>query len=189
MKLERHAVQLAALGHVARLSILRAVVQAGPDGATTTELQERVDIPWTTLNHHLDRLVDSGLVTARREGKSVIHMADYQALRALTDFLWEDCCKRGKGSAKGWEVGIELATATPQKLTDELAATSSLLVTMGCGEACPVVPGLMRMDWPLEDPKGKPIERVRQIRDDVRQRVSELLRQQGWAKELAGRAP
>src|ERR1700722_964988 len=66
VKLERHAGQLAALGHVARLSILRAVVQAGPGGATTTELQERVDIPWTTLNHHLDRLVDSGLVTARR---------------------------------------------------------------------------------------------------------------------------
>jgi arsenate reductase (thioredoxin) len=78
------------------------------------------------------------------------------------------------------EVGIELAAATPQKLTEELTAMSSLLVTMGCGEACPVVPGLKRMDWPLEDPKGKPIERVRQIRDDVRQRVSELLRQQGW---------
>jgi ArsR family transcriptional regulator, arsenate/arsenite/antimonite-responsive transcriptional repressor len=101
VKLEGHAEQLASLGHVARLSILRAVVQAGRDGATTTELQERVDIPWTTLNHHLDRLVDSGLVTARREGKSVIHTADYGALRALTDFLWEDCCKRGKGSAKG----------------------------------------------------------------------------------------
>jgi arsenate reductase (thioredoxin) len=87
------------------------------------------------------------------------------------------------------EVGIELAAAAPQKLTDELAATASLLVTMGCGEACPVVPGLKRMDWPLEDPKGKPLERVRQIRDDVRQRVSELLGEQGWAKELAGRAP
>jgi arsenate reductase len=80
------------------------------------------------------------------------------------------------------ETGIELAAVTPQKLTDELGATASILVTMGCGEACPVIPGLKRMDWPLEDPKGKPIERVRQIRDDVRQRVSELLEQQGWAK-------
>jgi DNA-binding transcriptional ArsR family regulator len=101
VKLERHAEQLAALGHVARLAILREVVQAGPEGATTTELQERVDIPWTTLNHHLDRLVGAGLVTARREGKAVVHTADYEALRALTDFLWEDCCKRGKGTAKG----------------------------------------------------------------------------------------
>jgi ArsR family transcriptional regulator, arsenate/arsenite/antimonite-responsive transcriptional repressor len=101
VKLERHAEQLAALGHVARLSLLRAVVQAGPEGISTTDLQERLDSPWTTLNHHLDRLVDAGLVAARREGKFVYHTADYPALRALTDFLWEDCCKRGKGSAKG----------------------------------------------------------------------------------------
>lgn len=99
--IERHAEQLAALGHVARLAILRAVVQAGPEGVTTTELQGQLDIPWTTLNHHLDRMVDSALVTARREGKSVFHTANYEALRALTDFLWEDCCKRGKGSTKG----------------------------------------------------------------------------------------
>ena len=99
--IERHASQLAALGHVARLAILRAVVQAGPEGVTTTELQEKLDIPWTTLNHHLDRMVDAGLVAARREGKSVFHTADYQALRTLTDFLWEDCCKKGKGPAKG----------------------------------------------------------------------------------------
>jgi ArsR family transcriptional regulator, arsenate/arsenite/antimonite-responsive transcriptional repressor len=100
-KLERHAEQLAALGHVARLSLLRAVVQAGPEGISTTDLQERLDIPWTTLNHHLDRLVSAGLVTVRREGKFAYHTADYQTLRAVTDFLWEDCCKRGKGAAKG----------------------------------------------------------------------------------------
>lgn len=99
--IERCAEQLAALGHVARLSLLRAVVQAGPEGISTTDLQERLDIPWTTLNHHLDRLVDAGLVTVRREGKFAFHTADYQALRAVTDFLWEDCCKRGKGIVKG----------------------------------------------------------------------------------------
>jgi arsenate reductase len=80
------------------------------------------------------------------------------------------------------EVGVELEGIAPQKLTDALAATASILVTMGCGEACPVVPGLRRMDWPLEDPKGKPVERVREIRDEVRQRVDEMLREQGWAK-------
>jgi arsenate reductase (thioredoxin) len=57
------------------------------------------------------------------------------------------------------EVGIELASASSQKLTDELAATASTLVTTGCGEACPVVPGLRGMDWPPEDPMGKSIER------------------------------
>ena len=96
-KLEIHADQLAALGHAARLAILRHVVQAGTDGSTTTDLQSQLDIPWTTLNHHLDRLVDANLVTARREGKFVHHTANYDALKALTDFIWEDCCKRGKG--------------------------------------------------------------------------------------------
>lgn len=80
------------------------------------------------------------------------------------------------------EVGIDLADVSPQKLTRELAATASILVTMGCGEACPVVPGLRRMDWPLEDPKNKPIERVRQIRDEVRGRVTELLTAEHWEK-------
>jgi arsenate reductase len=53
---------------------------------------------------------------------------------------------------------------------------------MGCGEACPVVPGVRRADWPLEDPKGKPVERVRQIRDDVRARVAAFVAEQGWAR-------
>ena len=78
------------------------------------------------------------------------------------------------------EVNIELEGIAPQKLTDELAATATLLITMGCGEACPVVPGLRRMDWPLEDPKGKPTLRVREIRDDVRSRVLALLEAEHW---------
>ena len=79
------------------------------------------------------------------------------------------------------EVGIDLSGAKPQLLTDALARDAQMLVTMGCGEACPYVPGLKRDDWPLEDPKGKPIERVREIRDDVRARIEGLLKSQGWA--------
>jgi arsenate reductase len=78
------------------------------------------------------------------------------------------------------EVGMDLAHIQPQKLTDDLARGAHMLVTMGCGEECPVVPGLTRQDWPLEDPKGKPIERVREIRDDVRARVTGLVRAHGW---------
>jgi arsenate reductase (thioredoxin) len=81
------------------------------------------------------------------------------------------------------EVGIDLSGRTPQKLTDDLARGAQMLITMGCGEQCPVVPGLRREDWPLEDPKGKPIARVREIRDDVRTRVLAMLRREGWAKE------
>jgi arsenate reductase len=73
------------------------------------------------------------------------------------------------------EVGIDLSSVQPRLLTDELASGASLLVTMGCGETCPVVPGLRRLDWPLEDPKGKPIERVRAIRDEVRGLVAALI--------------
>lgn len=79
------------------------------------------------------------------------------------------------------EVGIDLEGVEPRKLTNELAASATILITMGCGEACPVVPGLRRMDWPLEDPKGKPVERVREIRDDVKARVSALLEAEHWS--------
>jgi arsenate reductase len=80
------------------------------------------------------------------------------------------------------EVGIDLRDRKPQKLTDELARGAQLLITMGCGEQCPVVPGLRRDDWPLEDPKGKPLARVREIRDDVRARIVDLLGREGWAR-------
>ncbi len=80
------------------------------------------------------------------------------------------------------ELGVDLSTARPQKLTAELAAGAALLVTMGCGESCPVVPGVRIDDWPLEDPKGKPIARVREIRDDVRRRVARLAEDLGVAR-------
>lgn len=78
------------------------------------------------------------------------------------------------------ELDVDLSRAQPQKLTDELASTANILITMGCGEACPVVPGLERHDWPLEDPKGKPLVRVRQIRDEVDERIRGLVAQKGW---------
>jgi arsenate reductase len=73
------------------------------------------------------------------------------------------------------EVGVDLAGARPQKLTPELASQAQLLITMGCGDECPFVPGLRRDDWPLEDPKGQPLERVREIRNDIRRRVEALV--------------
>ena len=78
------------------------------------------------------------------------------------------------------ELGVDLSNIQPRKLTEELASTASLLVTMGCGETCPIVPDLQRQDWPLEDPKGKPLERVREIRDEVKARILALLEQESW---------
>jgi arsenate reductase len=80
------------------------------------------------------------------------------------------------------EVGIDLSGARPQKLTDAMAREAQWLITMGCGDQCPLVPGLQREDWPLEDPKGKPMERVREIRDEIRARVEGLLRRLGAAR-------
>ena len=73
------------------------------------------------------------------------------------------------------EVGIDLSNAIPQKLTEELAKGATLLITMGCGDKCPYVPGLRRDDWPLRDPKGLPMDEVRIIRDDIKGRVQVLL--------------
>ena len=73
------------------------------------------------------------------------------------------------------EEGIDLSAARPQQLTTELAANAQLLITMGCGDECPFVPGLRRDDWPLPDPKGRPIEEVRAIRDDLLARVEALI--------------
>lgn len=80
------------------------------------------------------------------------------------------------------EVGIDLSASRPRLLTDDLARTVTLLVTMGCGEQCPYVPGLERDDWELPDPKGRPIEEVRAIRDDIRDRVAALVASRGWKR-------
>lgn len=74
------------------------------------------------------------------------------------------------------EVGIDLSSARPQRLTESLAADATLLITMGCGENCPYVPGLRVVDWQLEDPKGQPMARVREIRDDIQRRITALQR-------------
>lgn len=77
------------------------------------------------------------------------------------------------------EVGIDLSQAKPQKLTADLAQEAELLITMGCGDECPSVPGLRRADWPLTDPKELPIEEVRTIRDSIRQRIEGLIAEEG----------
>jgi arsenate reductase len=79
------------------------------------------------------------------------------------------------------EIGIDLAGERPRFLSDELARGADLLVTMGCGEACPWIPELEREDWPLDDPKERAPDEVRRIREDIRARVERLLRARGWA--------
>lgn len=80
------------------------------------------------------------------------------------------------------EIGIDIGNAQPRKLTADLAAQAQLLVTMGCGDQCPFVPGLRVEDWPLRDPKGQPVEIVREIRDEILKKVDDLLVREGIGK-------
>ena len=78
------------------------------------------------------------------------------------------------------EEGIDLNGTKPQFLSEGVARQATLLVTMGCGDACPYIPGLQKIDWPLSDPKGQSLDVVRIIRDDIRKRVVQLATMHDW---------
>jgi arsenate reductase len=74
------------------------------------------------------------------------------------------------------EEGIDVSGRVPQLLTMEMARWADLVITMGCGDACPVIPGKKYIDWDLRDPKGLPLDEVRAIRDDIKDRVNDLVK-------------
>jgi len=78
------------------------------------------------------------------------------------------------------EMGVDLSGQRPQKLTESLASQVQWLITMGCGDECPVVPGTQRDDWPLPDPKGQPPAVVRAIIDDIERRIAQLIEMEHW---------
>lgn len=78
------------------------------------------------------------------------------------------------------DAGVDLTGAKTTRLLNDLAQRAGMLVTMGCGDECPVVPGAKRDDWPLGDPQGKSIEQVRAIRGEIRERVESLIQQEAW---------
>jgi arsenate reductase (thioredoxin) len=80
------------------------------------------------------------------------------------------------------EAGFDLRGAMPRRLTDDLARNASWLITMGCGEHCPMVPGARVEDWPLPDPKDRPFDEVRGIRDEIARRVEALVTREGWRR-------
>jgi arsenate reductase len=78
------------------------------------------------------------------------------------------------------EVGIDLSSALPQYLSTDFTKDAHIVITMGCGDDCPLIPGVERDEWPLDDPKGQPPEAVRRIRDEIRRRVVELVDERKW---------
>jgi DNA-binding transcriptional ArsR family regulator len=92
MKLEKAAAQLEALGNPTRLNIYRILVRAGDDGLPVGRVQEKLDIPASTLSHHCKRLIDVGLVTQERQSTTLICRANYPAMSVLIGFLADECC-------------------------------------------------------------------------------------------------
>jgi len=86
---------LAALAHETRLDIFRMLVRAGPAGLAAGAIAERLDVPAPTLSFHLSNLAAAGLALSRREGRSILYSADFSRMRALVDYLLEDCCSGG----------------------------------------------------------------------------------------------
>src|SRR5688572_33019578 len=99
-RIEQVARQLGALAHPVRLAILRFVVQGGSEGTAAGDIQAHVDVPASTLSHHLKRLADAGLLRSRTEGTFIYYAPEFETLRGLTAYVWEDCCRRG-ASKKG----------------------------------------------------------------------------------------
>lgn len=92
MKLEIAAKQLEALGNSTRLEIFRDLVKAGPQGSTVGDLREELDIPGSTLSHHIAKLVNAGLLRQERDSRSLICTTDYENMDALMEFLVQNCC-------------------------------------------------------------------------------------------------
>ena len=94
MKIEKAAAQLAELGHVTRLGIYRSLVRAGSLGLAVSDIQSQLEVPGSTLSHHINRLVQVGLVKQIREGRMLRCVAQYQKLDKLIGFLMEECCEK-----------------------------------------------------------------------------------------------
>lgn len=93
-EVRQYASRFAALGHEVRLQILRRLLSAHPDGMVAGEIQQELGVPASTLSHHLDALLQEGLVQQRREGRFLRYLADEQGLQQVLDFLYAECCSR-----------------------------------------------------------------------------------------------
>ena len=99
MKLEIASAQLEALGNATRLRIYRLLVRTGPEGLPVGSVQDRVEMPGSTLSHHIKKLVDTGLVTQERHATTLVCRAHYPAMRTLIGYLSDECCVDSSGSS------------------------------------------------------------------------------------------
>jgi protein-tyrosine-phosphatase len=107
----------------------------------------------------------SGLVTLRSQGRIRVRSAGSDPAVRINPAAVEAMS----------ELGVEMGTALPKPLTDELVRAADVVITMGCGDACPVYPGKRYEDWPVDDPAGRDLDAVRRIRDEIDDRVRRLV--------------
>ena len=117
-------------------------------------------------------------------GRSQMAMGFFQALAGDRAIAWSGGSEPGSQVNPAAieamaELGIDITGAFPKPWTDEIVRAADAVITMGCGDACPIFPGKKYEDWILEDPRGLDIESIRPIRDEIKQRVSDLLVQLG----------
>ena len=96
MKLEKAAQQLESIGNITRLSIFKVLVQAGVDGISVGGIQKELNIPGSTLSHHISKLVQAGMIKQVRDSRTLFCQADYSAMKELVEFLSENCCGKGQ---------------------------------------------------------------------------------------------
>jgi len=111
----RYAEMFAAMGAEPRLRIIQLLLTAHPQGLVVGDIQEELEIPASTLSHHLEKLKNEGLVRVRREGTFLWYAANTEALQELMDFLYAECCTRSKAIEPGELVSIGVTTSRAQE--------------------------------------------------------------------------
>ena len=196
------AARFKALADPTRVAIINSLSAA--DEVCVCNLTETFDLSQPTISHHLKILREAGLVESSRRGTWAYYRLVPEAIAALRErsaherplrlqaerrpFPDGACALRGRGGnarsagttpaahvhPEVAELMPELADRVPKQLDTADAEWADIVVTMGCGDACPVIPGKRYIDWELQDPAGQDVETVRRIRDEIERRVAEL---------------
>jgi arsenate reductase len=145
---------------------------------TLPETAERILMPHETADEHVKTYLFACVHNGRSQMAAAFFnlYADLRQCRAISAGTSPAERIHPEVLAAMQEIGIDLASSKPRLLTAELAKACSVLITMGCGEACPFVPGLRTIEWAIPDPKGQAADIVSQIRDDIHEKVKALIR-------------
>ncbi len=152
---------LKALADPTRLQMV-GVLKRSSQPICVCDFTAAFDLSQPTISHHMGKLRDAGLVEVTKVGIwAYYRLAGHHVHPMVADAMRE--------------IGIDISGNRPQKLTDDLAQWADVVVTMGCGDECPYVPGKRYIDWDLTDPADKPLAEVRVIRDHIKTLVSDLV--------------